>query len=121
MNLLEIVRQCHNHNPWRDSRLTPFHLSPPPLGVQIGFLQDSVVEAIEDEVKRGSNTFTLGHTGKDSRRRTFVAISEELRTYEERSDAMRTVVESWRDRGLFPDPLNGAWKSAFHLRSYYCD
>lgn len=109
MNLLEIVHRCHNDNPWQDDTLIPFYLSPPPHGVQIGFLRDVVVKAIEEEVlRRDCKSFSLGRPATGSSKRPFVAISGDFKSYDERTSAMRLVVESWRERGLFPDPLNGA-------------
>lgn len=112
MDLLTIVRQCHNDDPWTDESLTPFLLSAPPAGVQIGFLPRSVTQAIKEDVQSGrTHAFGIGQGKRpytcSSIDIELVWIHDELDTHEKCSKALQGVVESWRDRHLFPDPLQG--------------
>lgn len=108
MDLLTVVQQCHNDDPWSDSSLTPFFLSQPPKGVQIGFLPPSVVEAIEEDIQhKRSDAICIS---KDKKQ---IWLNDTLQTNKAKTEALKEIVESWRDRNLFPDPLKG-WRNELY-------
>ncbi|UZJ56471.1 hypothetical protein CBS101457_005791 [Exobasidium rhododendri] len=101
-DLISIVRQCHNDDPWSDTELVPLlHQS---SGIQIGFLRPVVVEAIKES---GSDLFA---SNADS---TTFWIRNDLDTHEKRTAAFKRLAEDWRDRSLFPDPLKG-WRNELY-------
>jgi hypothetical protein len=102
MDLITVVKQCHNDDPWSDDELVP--LLHQPSGTQIGFLKPVVVEAIKDS---GKDVFA--HSPDSS----LFWIRDDLATHEETSAAFKKVVEDWRDRSLFPDPLAG-WRNELY-------
>lgn len=102
MDLISVVKQCHNHDPWTDKDLAPLLISS--NGVQIGFLRPRVVDAI---IQSGQGAFAW-----DEAKSTFW-IRDDLDTPKARSAALKKVVEDWRDRDLFPDPLKG-WRNELY-------
>lgn len=103
MNLIEVVRQCHNHDPWQDTTLKPLLLSS--KGVQLGFIREVVAKAIQES--GGQVAFAWDKEG------TKYWIKDELQSQSDRSNALRKVVEDWRDQNLFPDPLKG-WRNELY-------
>lgn len=104
MNLIEVVKQCHNFDPWQDSSLKPLLLSS--NGVQIGFIREVVGTAIEEN--GGKVAFTWNKEGSKK-----YWIKDDLQSHTDRSNALKRVVENWRDQGLFPDPLKG-WRNELY-------
>lgn len=102
MDLVAVVRQGHNDDPWSDRSLTPLLVAEG--GLQIGFLSAPVVAAIQES---GRGAFECGKQG------AAVWIRSELDTLAKRSEALQVVVEDWRDRRLFPDPLDG-WRDELY-------
>lgn len=100
MDLVSVAKQCHNDDPWSDDTLRPLLLSS--QGIQIGFLKENVIKAIHES--GGKVAFAWN---ADS---SIFWIKDDLCTYDQRSTALKQVVEGWRDADLFPDPLNG-WRN----------
>ena len=107
--LLDLVHQCHNHDPWRDATLTPFILD----GVQIGFLPPNVVQACEEDIRFRSSDPVLRFVPWGKERRRALTFASHITGYDARTAAIAKVAERWRDNGTFPDPLEG--KSSAYL------
>lgn len=102
MDLLTVVRQCHNDDPWNDKELVPLYLTQPPQGAQIGFLSNVVWQTIRNDVRQGTtDAFCFASDG------TSVWINPSLQSNQAVSEELKKVVEGWRARDLFPDPLKG--------------
>ncbi|PWN51678.1 hypothetical protein IE53DRAFT_385955 [Violaceomyces palustris] len=111
-SLLELLRRCHNHNPWKDEKLTAFKVE----GTQIGFLQPVVVEAILEDIRKrkekGEDEIFVSlvdeANGKGS-----ISLSEKLDNVDKRSKALDTVCRAWKEEGRFVDPLIG-WREELY-------
>ncbi|TKY85739.1 hypothetical protein EX895_005279 [Sporisorium graminicola] len=123
-SLLDLVHQCHNHEPWLDSGLTPFVLD----GVQIGFLTARVVKACIDDsgeqLRAGSPPvlrkvrFAMHHREivpptAPSRVCEAITFTSHFATPEARTAGLNAVAQRWRQAGTFPDPLDG-WRDELY-------
>lgn len=99
-SLIEIIRRCHNHNPWKDSTLHPFLLTP--RGVQLGFLPPSVFEKLS--TSSHPSLVQVDYNGKAG-----ISFSEQVKDEQTRSKILAEVAQKWREEKAFPDPLDG-WR-----------
>lgn len=124
LSLLDLVHQCHNHEPWLDTSLTPFVLD----GVQIGFLPAKVVKACiddaEEQLRAGSSPvlrkvrFAMHHREivpptATSRICEAITFTSEYSTPETRTAGLNAVAQRWRQAGLFSKPLSG-WRDELY-------
>ncbi|SAM81955.1 uncharacterized protein UBRO_04195 [Ustilago bromivora] len=123
-SLLDLVHQCHNHEPWLDMSLTPFVLD----GVQIGFLPARVVKAcVEDSEKQrqaGAPAvlrkvhFAMHHREivpptTATRVCEAITFTPEFSNPERRTAGLNAVAQRWREASIFPDPLDG-WRNELY-------
>ncbi|KAJ9479158.1 thiamine pyrophosphokinase-related protein [Pseudozyma hubeiensis] len=123
-SLLDLVHQCHNHEPWLDTSLTPFLLD----GVQIGFLPARVVQACIDDsagqVRASAPPvlrkvrFAMDHReivppSTTTRICEAVTFTKEFTTPEARTAGLNAVAQRWRQARIFPDPLDG-WRDELY-------
>ncbi|SJX62838.1 uncharacterized / related to thiamin pyrophosphokinase [Sporisorium reilianum f. sp. reilianum] len=123
-SLLDLVHQCHNHEPWLDTTLTPFVLD----GVQIGFLPARVVKACLDDsaeqLRAGSPPvlrkirFAMKHREivpptASSRVCEAITFTSHYTTPEARTTGLNAVAQRWRQARIFPDPLDG-WRDELY-------
>lgn len=123
-SLLDLVHQCHNHDPWLDASLTPFVLD----GVQIGFLPARVAKACIDDStsqRRAGGVavlrkvrFAMHHreilpVSASSRVCEAITFTADFATSEARTAGLNAVVRRWRDARIFPDPLDG-WRDELY-------
>ncbi|KAJ1033011.1 hypothetical protein NDA16_000290 [Ustilago loliicola] len=123
-SLLDLVHQCHNHEPWLDTSLTPFVLD----GVQIGFLPARVVKAcIDDSAKQRQAgapavlrkvRFAMHHREivpptTSTRVCEAITFTSDFSTPETRTAGLNAVAQRWREARIFPDPLDG-WRNELY-------
>ncbi|SPO25367.1 uncharacterized protein UTRI_03220_B [Ustilago trichophora] len=123
-SLLDLVHQCHNHEPWLDTSLTPFVLD----GVQIGFLPARVVKACIDDSANQRRVgapavlrkvrFAMNHREilpptASSRICEAITFTSEFATPEARTTGLNAVAQRWREARIFPDPLDG-WRDELY-------
>lgn len=123
-SLLDLVHQCHNHDPWLDASLTPFVLD----GVQIGFLPERVVQACVDDSTNQRNAgapavlrkvrFAMNHreilpSTASSRVCEAITFTADFATPQARTAGLNAVAQRWREARIFPDPLDG-WRDELY-------
>lgn len=107
-SLLAIILRCHNHpyllfsSPTTDY-FTPFHLHLDPPTAQIGFIPKHVLTEVLKEVAQGIFVHAEGRVG----------LARSLDSFQKRTDALNSLVRSWRDAGLFRDALDG-WREEMY-------
>ncbi|PWN17989.1 hypothetical protein BCV69DRAFT_301729 [Microstroma glucosiphilum] len=106
--LLSIILRCHNHpyplfsSPTTDY-FTPFHLHLGPPTAQIGFIPKAVLAEILKGDAKGIFIHSEGRVG----------LARSLDSFQKRSNALNSLVRSWRDVGLFRDALDG-WREEMY-------
>lgn len=123
-SMIDLVHQCHNHEPWLDTTLTPFVLD----GAQIGFLPARVVKAcVDDSAKQRSAgapavlrkvRFAMRYREiipptATSRVCEAITFTSDFSTPDARSQGLNAVAQRWRQARIFPDPLDG-WRDELY-------
>ncbi|KAL4402872.1 hypothetical protein ACI68E_000647 [Malassezia pachydermatis] len=98
-SLLDVAYTCQNDDPWTDASLYSFLCD----GVQIGFVPQSVWDAVQDCIKTVQAPLQC-----EGRTMTFAPTCS---TKDARTEAINQVAQWLREQRRFPDPLDGTFLS----------
>ncbi|KAK0541037.1 hypothetical protein OC835_000357 [Tilletia horrida] len=116
LSLLDVVRLCHNAEPQLDASLHPFLVD----SQRLGYITPAVFAHLSQDIRTASSPSPLRlvpaattAAAPGSAQPEGVTFAEHCSTPEQRSAALQTLAEKWRDAHTFPYPLDG-WRNELY-------
>ncbi|KAE8269387.1 hypothetical protein A4X09_0g2948 [Tilletia walkeri] len=118
LSLLEVVQLCHNSEPQLDPTLHLFLVD----GRKFGYIIPSVFAQVQKEVSSASSSSSKvglrlippsSTEAGNTQALAAVTFDDWCSSPDQRSKALQTLAEKWRDEGHFPYPLDG-WRNELY-------